>query len=59
MMNQEGAFGYGKGDGFQLLGLSYKGNRLSMLIVLPAKAGGLAELEKSLTAEALGSGSRR
>jgi len=54
MMNQTAAFGYRKGDGFQVLEMPYKGRALSMAVFLPAKADGLPEFEKSLTTESLG-----
>jgi serpin B len=38
-------------DSFSALEMQYKGDELSMLVLLPAKADGLADLEKSLTAE--------
>ncbi len=40
-MFQNGRFRYADGDDFQMLELPYKGDQLSMLIVLP-KAGGQA-----------------
>jgi len=52
-MHQKGEFGYYQGDGFQMLELPYKGEMLSMVFILPAKPDGLADLEKSLTAETL------
>jgi len=41
--------------GFKLLVIPYKGNELSMLVLLPDKVDGLASLEKFLTAEKLAS----
>jgi len=54
MMTQKGYFSYWQGDGMQVIELPYKGNVLSMVIILPAKADGLPALEKSLTGESLG-----
>lgn len=45
--------GYPDRDGFQVAELPYNGDRLSMMIVLPRRADGLAPLVKSLTAEKL------
>jgi serpin B len=50
LMRKEGRFGYLKGDGFQALELPYKGGDLSMVVFLPARADGLANFEKRLTA---------
>ena len=52
-MHQMGQFPLFAGDGFQALALPYKGNALSMVILLPAKHDGLPVLEKSLSAESL------
>ena len=41
---------YGEGEGFQMLELPYKGRELSMVVYLPNKADGIAELEGKLTA---------
>src|SRR5262249_5124582 len=53
LMAQTGKFAYLDGDTFQLVELPYAGKELSMLVLLPKKADGLPELEKSLTAEKL------
>lgn len=53
MMSQKHSFPLYQDDALQVLELPYKGNALSMLILLPRKADGLAELEKALTAEKL------
>jgi serpin B len=45
MMHQEGEYPYFQGEGFQALDLPYRGDQLSMLIVLPAARQGLAALE--------------
>src|SRR5262249_36437172 len=63
LMQQQGRFRYldvrGGGQpaagGFQALELPYVGDNLSMLLLLPAKADGLAEFEKQLTAANLAS----
>lgn len=53
MMSQRHSFPLYQDDALQVLELPYKGNALSMLVLLPRKADGLEELEKSLTAEKL------
>ena len=50
MMYQKGEFGYFADRKALVLGMPYKGGELSMLVLLPAKFGKLAEFEKSLTA---------
>jgi serpin B len=52
-MHQTGSFGYLDAGTFQALELLYAGNELSMVVLLPKEAAGLAALEKSLTSEAL------
>jgi len=49
MMTQTQQFGYYENNKFQMLGLPYVGNKLSMILLLPLKVDGLAELEKTLT----------
>ncbi len=49
LMGQSREFRYAKAGGVQLLELPYAGDELSMLILLPEQAEGLAELEKQLT----------
>ena len=53
MMNQKETFGYAEHENIQILKLPYIGNDLSMLVLLPKKIDGLADLEKSLTADNL------
>ena len=54
LMHRTGSgYRYYKGGSFQLLELPYKGNDLSMDVLLPDEASGLAALEQSLTASAL------
>jgi serpin B len=53
MMRQTAELALRSGGATQILVLPYKGDELSMVIVLPTKADGLAETEKSLTAKAL------
>ena len=53
MMYQKDKFKYGAAEGVQLLELPYESGDLSMLILLPEKVGGLAELEKRLTTDRL------
>lgn len=47
-------FGYMENDAFQALDLPYKGEELSMLIILPKEVCGLARIEEGLSADALG-----
>lgn len=49
-MYQKEKFKYGETGELQLLEMPYKGDDLSMLILLPRKADGLPALEKKLTA---------
>jgi len=44
---------YPDDHGFQIISLPYKGGDLSMVLIAPRSAGGLAELESRLTAESL------
>jgi serpin B len=53
MMHQTGEFGYTATDDLQVLQMPYQGDALSMVILLPAKRDGLAEFEKTLTADKL------
>ena len=54
LMNKTASFNYlEEENNFQALELPYKDGELSMLIFLPAKVDGLAELEKTFTAEKL------
>jgi serpin B len=53
MMHQRGGYLYYEGDNYQALNLPYKGRQLSMLLVLPKKKGGLAELEGQWRAKGL------
>jgi len=56
MMRLTKRFAYAETDDLQVLGMPYTMNCLSMFVLLPKKADGLAGLEKSLTAENLGKG---
>jgi serine protease inhibitor len=49
MMGQTKSFRYAAADGMKLLELPYKGNRLSMIILLPDERDGLPKLEESFT----------
>ncbi len=53
MMRQVERYGYYADDSLQALDLPYTGGRMSMLVLLPKKRGGLAALEKTLSAAAL------
>jgi serpin B len=53
LMEQTGNFGYAERDKVQVLELPYVGNSLAMVVVLPKKRDGLAEVEKSLSPEML------
>ena len=49
MMYRASDFPYAAADGVQVLELPYKGNELSMLVVLPVEKQGLSKLEETLT----------
>lgn len=53
MMQQQSEVGYLQARGYQVLELTYRGNDLAMLVVLPERDDGLAELEKKLSARML------
>ena len=53
LMRQQGLFPYFDSGTFQVLGLPYKGGSLSLVILLPKKADGLNDVEKSFTEEKL------
>jgi serpin B len=53
LMRQTGTYRYLDGDSFQALELPYSGKDLSMVVFLPRKADGLADFEKTLTADHL------
>jgi len=55
MMKQTHSFGLAELEGFKLLVMPYKGGEASMLVLLPDKVDGLADLERSLSAENLAS----
>lgn len=55
MMFQQDEFDYFETTSFQALRLVYKGGDLAMVVFLPRRLDGLAEFEKSLTAENLDS----
>ncbi|MGE3164208.1 MAG: serpin family protein [Planctomycetota bacterium] len=51
LMRSKSRFPHARGDGWQLLGLPYAGDRFSMVILLPDSVDGLAELEAKLSAD--------
>ena len=53
MMKQNRFYALAELDGFKMLALPYKGHKASMLVLLPDKVDGLADVEKSLTAAKL------
>jgi serpin B len=53
LMHQVAEFGYRETDDAQVLSLPYEGKALSMIVVLPRKADGLAAIEGKLDAGAL------
>lgn len=53
LMCRQGHFGYAGDPAVQVLSMPYKGNELSMVVLLPKAVDGLGALEKSLTAEKL------
>ncbi len=53
MMHRIGRLNYHDGGEFQALELPYAGDDLAMVVLLPRKADGLAEFERSLTARSL------
>ena len=52
-MNVQGMFNYTRSDGVQVLKMPYKGDKLSMLAVLPDDRNGIGALEESITADAI------
>jgi serpin B len=52
MMSQEDTFVYGESDEWQIVRLPYKGERLSMVVVLPSQGRTVDELAASLDADA-------
>lgn len=53
LMYQQRHFIYGEAPGLQILELPYKGNDLSMLVLLPETVEGLGKLESELSSEKL------
>ena len=53
MMNQKERFNYMENDLLQVLSLPYQGKDLTMVVLLPKKIDGLAELEHTLTLDTL------
>ena len=50
LMRQYREVGYWKGEDYQAVELTYEGDRLSMLVILPDRRDGLRDLEKTLSA---------
>lgn len=50
-MNVDGVFNYSRFDGEQVLRMPYKGDRLSMLVVLPDGRDGMEKLQEKLSLE--------
>jgi serpin B len=53
MMYQTEEFGYHADETIQVLEMGYKGNRISMLVLLPLQKGGITNLEKNLNTRQL------
>ncbi len=53
MMHQTAEYAYFENDDLQALELPYSGRDLSMVVLLPRKVDGLADLEKGFTADKL------
>jgi len=53
LMHQHGSFRFMAGEDFQAVSLPYKGNNLSMVVVLPNTADGLPALEKKMTDQSI------
>jgi serpin B len=53
MMHSQPNFGYMENDTLQALEMPYRSGELSMIVLLPKKVDGLAEMEKTLTSEKL------
>src|SRR5262249_18542419 len=53
LMHQVEKFQYGEDENVQVVSLPYQGHALSMVVLLPRKADGLAALEKGLTPDRL------
>jgi serine protease inhibitor len=55
LMSQTATFGYFENEELQGLQMPYQGKNLAMIVLLPTKKDGLADLEKNLTAKKLAS----
>jgi serpin B len=53
MMHRTGSFRFARGEAYSALEIPYKGNHMSMLLVLPDATDGLAALERELGASEL------
>ena len=60
LMQRKGrGYRYAEADGIQILELPYRGDRLSMMVLLPRARDGLSDLEATLTTEKLAAWMRR
>ena len=50
-MNVNGVFNYTQRDGIQVLQMPYKGDRLSMLVILPSDRNGLERLQEMISSD--------
>ena len=53
MMERTGYYAYMEAEDFQILRMPYKGDNISMIVILPKRDDGISSLERSLSKEAL------